>query len=197
MTRIVTGAYRRRRHKKVLKQTKGHRGGRHRLYRQAKESLLHALDYSYVHRREKKGDMRRLWNIRINAAARANGTTYSRLISGLKVAGVQVNRKILADLAIRDPEAFRPDRQSGKGKPAGGGRLSPRLRGMAGEAPPDAPSSQPPVALTDPVSPASLQPQNGTLRPDATSHAAAFRLSSSPRRLTAVLGRISLPPDWV
>ena len=106
MTRVATGAYRRRRHKKLLKQTKGHRAGRHSLYRQAKESLLHALDYSYGHRKEKKGDMRRLWNIRINAAARANGTTYSRLINGLKTAGVIVNRKMLADLAMRDPDGF-------------------------------------------------------------------------------------------
>ena len=106
MTRVATGAYRRRRHKKLLKQTKGHRAGRHTLYRQAKESLLHALDYSYAHRREKKGDMRRLWNIRINAAARANGTTYSRLINGLKTAGVSVNRKMLAELAMRDPDGF-------------------------------------------------------------------------------------------
>jgi len=68
--------------------------------------MLHALRYSYFHRKEKKGDMRRLWNIRINAAARANGISYSRLIHGLKLSGAEVDRKMLADLAIRDPEAF-------------------------------------------------------------------------------------------
>lgn len=106
MTRIKRGTNKRRRHKKVLKATKGHQGVRHTLYRRAHESLIHALSYSYAHRKEKKGDMRRLWNIRINAAARANGTTYSRLIHGLKLAGVDINRKMLADLAIRDPQAF-------------------------------------------------------------------------------------------
>ncbi len=106
MTRIKRGTNKRRRHKKVLKATKGHQGVRHTLYRRAHESLIHALSYSYAHRKEKKGDMRRLWNIRINAAARTNGTTYSRLIHGLKLAGVDINRKMLADLAIRDPQAF-------------------------------------------------------------------------------------------
>ena len=106
MTRIKRSVTKRRRHKKILNMTKGHKGNRHALYRRAHESLIHALQYAYAHRREKKGDMRRLWNIRINAAARANGTTYSRLISGLKTAGFDVNRKMLADLALRDPEAF-------------------------------------------------------------------------------------------
>ena len=106
MTRIKRGVNKRRRHKKLLKMTKGHKGVRHTLYRRAHESLIHALQYSYAHRKEKKGDMRRLWNIRINAAARVNGTTYSRLIHGLKQAGVEVNRKMLSELAIRDPEAF-------------------------------------------------------------------------------------------
>ena len=86
--------------------TKGHQGVRHTLYRRAHESLMHALQYSYAHRKEKKGDMRRLWNIRINAGARANETTYSQMMHGLHLAGVEVNRKILSDLAIRDPEAF-------------------------------------------------------------------------------------------
>lgn len=106
MTRIKRGMNKRRRHKKMLKATKGHKGVRHTLYRRAHESLIHALAYSYAHRKEKKGDMRKLWNIRINAAARANGTTYSRLIHGLKLAGVEINRKMLADIAIRDPQAF-------------------------------------------------------------------------------------------
>ena len=86
--------------------TKGHQGVRHTLYRRAHESLIHALQYAYAHRKERKGDMRRLWNIRINAAARTNDMTYSTLIHGLKLAGVEINRKMLADLAIRDPEAF-------------------------------------------------------------------------------------------
>jgi len=104
--RIKRGVTRHRRHKKVLSQTAGHRGGRHRLYRQAHESLLHALHYSYAHRRQKKGDMRRLWNIRINAAARVNGLSYSKLIHGLKLGGIEIDRKMLADLAVRDSESF-------------------------------------------------------------------------------------------
>jgi large subunit ribosomal protein L20 len=106
LTRITRGVTKRRRHKKVLQATKGHQGVRHTLYRRAHESMIHALQYSYAHRKERKGDMRRLWNIRINAAAHTNGTTYSRLIHGLKLAGVEVDRKMLADIAIRDPEAF-------------------------------------------------------------------------------------------
>ena len=106
MTRIKRGVVKKRRHKKLLKQTKGHKGVRHRLYRRAHESLIHALQYSYAHRRERKGDMRRLWNLRINAAARANGISYSRLIHGLKLAGVAVNRKMLAELAVDDPDGF-------------------------------------------------------------------------------------------
>jgi len=76
------------------------------LFRQANESLLHALSYAYAHRKEKKSDMRRLWNIRINAAARVNGTTYSKLVHGLKLAGISINRKMLSELAVSDPEAF-------------------------------------------------------------------------------------------
>lgn len=106
MTRIKRGVIKRRRHKKVLKATKGHQGVRHTLYRRAHESLIHALQYSYAHRKEKKGDMRRLWNIRINAAARVNDISYSKLIHGLKLASIEINRKMLADLAIRDPEGF-------------------------------------------------------------------------------------------
>ena len=86
--------------------TRGHQGVRHTLYRRAHESLIHALQYAYDHRREKKGDMRRLWNIRINAAARANQISYSKLMHGLRLAGVGVDRKMLADLAVREPDAF-------------------------------------------------------------------------------------------
>lgn len=106
MTRIKRGVTKHRRHKKVLSQTKTHRGVRHSHFRRAKESLLHALKYSYEHRKERKGDMRRLWNIRINAAAREHGITYSSLIHGMKLADIQVDRKILSDLAIQNPDAF-------------------------------------------------------------------------------------------
>ncbi len=106
LTRIKRGVTKRKRHKKILKMTKGHQGGRHTLFRQANESMLKAYSYAFAHRRERKGDMRKLWNVKINAAARANGITYSRLIHGLKLAGVEVNRKMLADLAMRDPNAF-------------------------------------------------------------------------------------------
>ena len=106
MTRIKRGVTRRRRHKKILKMTKGHQGGRHSLFKQANESMLHAYSYAFAHRRERKGDMRKLWNIKINAAARANGLTYSTFIRGLRLAGVEVNRKMLADLAMQDPDAF-------------------------------------------------------------------------------------------
>ena len=107
MTRIKRGVTKRRRHKKMLRLTKGHQGVRHRLYRRAHESFIHAQQYAYAHRKEKKGDMRRLWNIRINAAARANGISYSRFIHGLKLAGIEIDRKMLADLAVGDPDAFR------------------------------------------------------------------------------------------
>ena len=106
MPRVKGGPRERRRHKKVLKQTKGHHGVRHRLYRRASESRLHALSYAYAHRRERKGDMRRIWIQRINAAARLNGTTYSTLINRLKTAGIEIDRKVLAELAVNDPDGF-------------------------------------------------------------------------------------------
>ncbi|HCE76710.1 MAG TPA: 50S ribosomal protein L20 [Dehalococcoidia bacterium] len=106
MTRVRSGVTRRRRHKKVLNMTKGHQGVRHSLYRRAHESMIHALQYSYDHRKQKKGDMRRLWNIRINAAARSNEITYSKLIHGLRLAGIDINRKMLAEMAVSNPEAF-------------------------------------------------------------------------------------------
>ena len=106
MSRVKKGVTAHRRHKKVLAQTKGHRASRHLLYRRAHESLLHALSYAYIHRRAKKGDMRRLWISRINAAARANGLSYSQLINNLKNANIELNRKILADMAIKEPQTF-------------------------------------------------------------------------------------------
>jgi len=90
----------------VLESASGYRGQRSRLYRKAKEQLLHSFQYSYNDRRKRKGDFRQLWITRINAAARANGMTYNRFIQGLKAAGVEVDRKILADLAVSDAAAF-------------------------------------------------------------------------------------------
>jgi len=100
----------------MLEMTKGHQGVRRTLYRRAHESMIHALRYAYAHRKERKGDMRKLWNVKINAAARANGTTYSQLIYGLKMAGSEINRKILADLAMRDPDAFSAIANQAKGQ---------------------------------------------------------------------------------
>ena len=94
------------RHKKVLELTKGHRATKHSLYKRAHESMLKSLSYATAHRRERKGDMRRLWITRINAISRANGMTYGEFINGLNDAGVGLNRKILADMAVRDPEMF-------------------------------------------------------------------------------------------
>src|SRR5437867_6891724 len=93
---------------------KGHRGSRHKLFRQANESVMHALRYAYEHRRDRKGDFRRLWIVRINAAARIHGLSYSRLIEGLKKAGVEMDRKALADLAVRDETAFGQVAQTAK-----------------------------------------------------------------------------------
>lgn len=106
MARVKTGYTRRRRHKKVLKLTKGQFGTRSRLYRRANEARLKSLWYSYRDRRNRKRDLRRLWIARINAASRLNGLSYSRLIHGMKKANITINRKMLADLAVRDPQAF-------------------------------------------------------------------------------------------
>lgn len=106
MSRIKRGVTAHRRHKKVLAQVKGHRATNNRLYKRAHESLMHALQYAYRDRRNRKRDFRRLWIVRINAAARLNGVTYSKLIHGLNSAGVEVDRKMLADLAVRDAAAF-------------------------------------------------------------------------------------------
>ena len=106
MARVKTGFTRRRRHKKVLKLTKGQFGARSRTYRRANEAMLKSLWYSYRDRRTRRRVLRRLWIARINAAARLNGTTYSRLIHGMKKAEIALNRKMLAELAVRDPNAF-------------------------------------------------------------------------------------------
>ncbi len=106
MPRVKGGPRARRRHKKVLKLTKGQRGTKHALYRRANEAMLKSLWYAYRDRRNRKRDFRRLWITRINAAARLNGLSYSRFIHGLGKAGVEIDRKILADLAVNDAEAF-------------------------------------------------------------------------------------------
>jgi large subunit ribosomal protein L20 len=96
-------------HKKrrvILERAKGYRGQRSRLYRKAKEQVIHSLVYAYRDRRSRKGDFRRLWIQRINAASRANGLTYNRFIQGLNLAGVEVDRRILADLAVTEPKTF-------------------------------------------------------------------------------------------
>jgi len=106
MARVKTGYTRRKRHKKVLKFTKGQYGTRSKLYRRANEARLKSLWYAYRDRRNRRRDLRKLWIARINAAARLNGTTYSRLIHGLRQSEINLNRKMLADMAVRDPEAF-------------------------------------------------------------------------------------------
>ncbi len=106
MARVKTGPYRHRHHKKILKITKGQFGTRHRLYRRANEAMLKSLWYATRDRRARKRDLRKLWIVRINAAARINGTSYSRLIHGMKTRQIIINRKMLADLAVRDPQAF-------------------------------------------------------------------------------------------
>lgn len=115
MPRAKGGPVTHRRHKKVIKAAKGHRGVRHKLFKRANESVMHALRYAYEHRRDRKGDFRRLWIMRINAAARLHGLSYSRLIDGLNKAGVQMDRKVLADLAVRDAAAFGQIAQTAKG----------------------------------------------------------------------------------
>ena len=106
MARVKSAMTTRARHKKVLKQAKGYYGAKHYRFRNANQAVLKSLSYAYVGRKDKKSDFRKLWITRINAAARMNGLTYSKLISGLKKANVTINRKMLADLAVNDPEAF-------------------------------------------------------------------------------------------
>lgn len=106
MPRVKRGVTTHARHKKVLKLTKGQELSRHRLYRRANESLIHSKYYSTVGRKKRKDDFRRLWIARINAAARPLGTTYSKLMAGLKAAGVEMDRKVLADIAVRDEKGF-------------------------------------------------------------------------------------------
>ncbi|GIW23355.1 MAG: 50S ribosomal protein L20 [Candidatus Sericytochromatia bacterium] len=104
--RVKGGNVSKKRHKKVLKLVKGHRAGAGKIITSAMQSMMKALRYAYRHRREKKREFRRLWITRINAAARMNGLSYSQLINGLKLADIDINRKMLSDLAISDPATF-------------------------------------------------------------------------------------------
>ena len=106
MPRVKTGVTAHRRHKKILKLAKGYRGSRSKQFKKANETVMKGLFYARRDRRAKKGNFRRLWIARINAASRMNGITYSRLVNGLTKAGVEVNRKMLADLAVTDANAF-------------------------------------------------------------------------------------------
>src|SRR5688572_33201084 len=106
MARVKRAVNAHKKRREVLEKASGYRGQRSRLYRKAKEQLLHSATYEYRDRKKRKGDFRQLWITRINAAARENGMTYNRLIQGLKAAGVEVDRKILAELAVSEPAAF-------------------------------------------------------------------------------------------
>ncbi|MDI3257552.1 MAG: 50S ribosomal protein L20 [Kyrpidia sp.] len=106
MARVKGGPVTRRRRKKIIKLARGYFGAKHRLYRMANQQVMKSLMYAYRDRRQRKRDFRKLWIARINAAARLNGLSYSRLMHGLKMAGVEVNRKMLAELAVNDDKAF-------------------------------------------------------------------------------------------
>jgi large subunit ribosomal protein L20 len=106
MTRIKRGVAAHKKHKKLLNAAEGRRGAKHKLVRPAREAALHALNYAYRDRRKKKGQFRALWIARINAASRESGVSYSRLMSAMRTAGVQLDRKVLADMAVRDPKVF-------------------------------------------------------------------------------------------
>ncbi len=124
MARVKNGAVTKARHKKVLKEAKGYVGSKHRLYKTAKEQLMHSGQYAFRDRKQKKRDFRKLWITRINAACRQNDISYSRFIEGLTKAGIEVNRKMLSEIAINDPKAFTElvnkakDGKAGKIKPA-------------------------------------------------------------------------------
>jgi large subunit ribosomal protein L20 len=107
MARVKRAVNAHKKRRAVMEEAKGYRGQRSRLYRKAKEQVLHSRVYSFNDRREKKGDFRRLWITRINAAVRENGLTYNRFIQGLNVAGIEVDRRMLSDMAIHDAQAFK------------------------------------------------------------------------------------------
>ena len=106
MARVKTAIITRKKHKKVLKRAKGYYGAKHYRFRNAKQAVMKSGAYAYVGRKDKKSNFRKLWIARINAAARMNGTTYSKMIAGLKKANVTINRKMLAEVAVSDPKAF-------------------------------------------------------------------------------------------
>ncbi len=106
MPRVKRGVMTRKRHNRILKRAKGYWGARHRWFKMANEAVMHAAQYAYRDRRQRKREFRKLWIARINAACRANGITYSRFINGLARAGIAVDRKVMADLAVNDPGAF-------------------------------------------------------------------------------------------
>ncbi|NMB26760.1 MAG: 50S ribosomal protein L20 [Tissierellia bacterium] len=106
MARVKGGVTAKKRHKRVLKQAKGYYGAKSKLYRPANQAVMKSLDYAYSGRKQRKRDFRKLWISRINAAARLNGMNYSTFISGLKKANVEINRKVLSEMAIQDPEGF-------------------------------------------------------------------------------------------
>ena len=116
MARVKRGVAAHQRHKKVLALTKGQRGSKHLLYRRAHEAMLHSLSYAYRHRRERKGDMRRLWIVRIGAASREHGLSYSQFMYGLKLANIELDRKALAELAMADSGAFGKVVEAAKGQ---------------------------------------------------------------------------------
>jgi large subunit ribosomal protein L20 len=116
MARIKGGMNARRKHNRVLKLAKGYRGARSKQYRVAKQSVMRALASSFAGRKQKKRDFRRLWIARINAAARMNGVSYSKMMHGLKLAGVDINRKMLADLAVNDADGFKTIAELAKSK---------------------------------------------------------------------------------
>jgi large subunit ribosomal protein L20 len=107
LTRVKRSVHARKKRRSVLERAKGYRGEKHSSYRRAKEQVMKSETYAYRDRRNRKRDFRRLWIVRINAAARKEGLSYSQLMAGLREAGIEVNRKMLADVAVRDPEAFR------------------------------------------------------------------------------------------
>lgn len=164
MTRVKRGVTSHRRHKTILERTKGHRGQRHRLIKRAHESMLHALRYNYVDRKDRKSDFRELWIMRINAAARLNGLTYSRMIHGLALAGIDLDRKALADIAVTRPDAFTQICDQVKAAISKGGAKSARISapgknftisaGTGDNPPPARPAAAAPVAEAAAAAPA-------------------------------------------
>lgn len=115
MPRVKSGIITKKKHKKVLEMAKGYRGAKSRTFKAANEQLLHSLSYAYRDRRQKKRQIRRLWIVRINAASRDNGLSYSQLICGLKNAEIDVNRKVLADMAVHDQDGFKALAEAARG----------------------------------------------------------------------------------